>query len=51
MPINKQWHLKHRMPKSASIKQRVKWHTGHAKNCDCRDSKGYLQKLKAAAKL
>ena len=46
MAINKQWHLEHRMPKNAGIKEKIKWHTGHAKNCDCRDSKVQLQKLK-----
>jgi hypothetical protein len=46
MPINKFWHLKHRMPKNPALEQKIKWHTGHAKNCPCRDSGPRLQKLK-----
>jgi hypothetical protein len=34
------------MPKNASIKEKIKWHTSHAKNFDCRDPKVQLQKLK-----
>jgi hypothetical protein len=45
MAINKQWHLGHRMPKNATLTQKIKWHTAHSKNCNCRNSKGYLQKL------
>ena len=36
MKINKQWHLKNRMPKNATLEQRVKWHIEHLKNCKCR---------------
>ncbi|MDD5337666.1 MAG: hypothetical protein PHS02_04240 [Candidatus ainarchaeum sp.] len=35
MPINKEWHLKNRMPKNASFMQRVQWHVAHQKNCNC----------------
>ncbi|MDD5551747.1 MAG: hypothetical protein PHI88_01100 [Candidatus Pacebacteria bacterium] len=44
--VNKEWHRKHRMPKNASLKEKIKWHEGHAKNCNCRDSKAHLKKLK-----
>ena len=50
MAINKEWHLKHRMPKNPSLGQKITWHTGHAKNCQCRDSKIHLKKLRAAFK-
>jgi len=36
MNINKEWHLKHLMPKNATFEQRVKWHLAHSKNCNCR---------------
>jgi hypothetical protein len=43
MPINKPWHLKHRMPKDASFEERIKWHIAHAKNCSCRPVPGKLK--------
>jgi hypothetical protein len=33
---NARWHAAHRMPASASLDQRVKWHLAHAANCACR---------------
>jgi hypothetical protein len=48
--INKAWHEKHRMPKNASLEEKIEWHTGHAKHCNCRDSKTHLLKLKALSK-
>lgn len=36
MKTNKSWHTKNRMPKNATLEQRVKWHFAHAKNCACR---------------
>ena len=36
MKINKEWHLAHPMPKNATIEQRIEWHLGHLKNCNCR---------------
>ncbi len=36
MRINKNWHQKNKMPKNASLEQRIKWHKGHAKFCACR---------------
>lgn len=36
MSINKKWHEKHRMPKSPTFEERVKWHLSHQKNCNCR---------------
>ncbi len=36
MPINKEWHEAHRMPKTATIEERMKWHLKHAKECSCR---------------
>ncbi|HXT71128.1 MAG TPA: hypothetical protein VN700_15300 [Vicinamibacterales bacterium] len=34
--MNAAWHTRNPMPKNASIAQRVKWHTAHAKACACR---------------
>lgn len=48
--INKEWHLAHKMPKNATIKQKIEWHQGHAKNCACRDSSAHLEKLKKLIK-
>jgi hypothetical protein len=37
MAINKEWHAANRMPKNATLEQRVEWHKAHAENCDCRE--------------
>ena len=34
--INAAWHKAHRMPKNATIDQRVQWHLEHLKACGCR---------------
>ena len=44
--INKTWHNMHRMPKNANLREKIQWHEEHAKNCNCRDSRSYLLKLK-----
>ncbi|HET6989980.1 MAG TPA: hypothetical protein VFJ43_01600 [Bacteroidia bacterium] len=36
MKINATWHSKNKMPKNASVDQRIKWHLAHQKNCACR---------------
>lgn len=36
MAINKNWHLKNKMPKNPTPEQRINWHIQHAKNCNCR---------------
>jgi hypothetical protein len=33
---NRQWHEEHRMPRNASLEQRLQWHLAHAANCNCR---------------
>lgn len=43
MTINKEWHLKNKMPKNATFEERVKWHIEHNKNCSCRP--GFPKKL------
>jgi hypothetical protein len=34
--MNATWHTKHRMPRGASIEQRIAWHLAHARHCACR---------------
>ncbi len=47
MSINKEWHLKNKMPKNPNLEQRVKWHAEHIKKCDCRKPTGIvLEELK-----
>jgi hypothetical protein len=36
MGINKEWHVKNKMPKNAKFEERVQWHLAHQKNCNCR---------------
>jgi hypothetical protein len=43
MAINKEWHMKHKMPKNASFEEKVKWHREHNKHCNCRP--GFPKKL------
>ncbi|MEC5384504.1 hypothetical protein VVD49_02155 [Uliginosibacterium sp. H3] len=33
---NRQWHEAHRMPRNASLEQRLQWHLAHAAHCSCR---------------
>jgi len=32
---NIEWHSKHKLPKNATLDQRVKWHMEHARRCPC----------------
>ena len=34
--IDAAWHRSHRMPKNATLDQRIQWHVAHLKNCNCR---------------
>lgn len=34
--MNAAWHAKHRMPRNATLAQRVRWHVAHEKHCGCR---------------
>jgi hypothetical protein len=47
MAINAGWHRKNRVPKNPSLEQRIKWHIGHMKNCNCRlPSPKLMQEIK-----
>ena len=37
MKLNKEWHLKNRMPKNPTLDERIQWHIEHSKNCSCRE--------------
>jgi hypothetical protein len=34
--LNREWHLKHKMPANPTLEQRLAWHVEHAKHCACR---------------
>jgi hypothetical protein len=34
--LNKEWHLKNKMPENATLEQRIDWHLQHAMHCQCR---------------
>lgn len=42
MKLNAQWHTSHKMPKNASLDDRVTWHLEHAANCSCRPLHGKI---------
>lgn len=47
MSLNKDWHLKNRMPKNATEQQRIDWHIKHARQCGCREiPKSLAEKMK-----
>ncbi|MGA2910663.1 MAG: hypothetical protein ABSE04_02560 [Candidatus Microgenomates bacterium] len=35
MAINREWHLKNRMPKNPTEEERARWHEAHIENCNC----------------
>lgn len=35
--INREWHLKHPMPKKPTLDQRIEWHLEHNRRCGCRE--------------
>ncbi|HAO81677.1 MAG TPA: hypothetical protein DDW92_02150 [Candidatus Veblenbacteria bacterium] len=35
MPINKAWHLEHKMPKNPTEAECLRWHLSHVKHCTC----------------
>ncbi|WP_281541147.1 hypothetical protein [Maribacter aestuarii] len=44
MKLNSEWYLTNKMPKNATIDQRIAWHLEHLKNCQYRT--GIPKKLK-----
>jgi hypothetical protein len=37
MAINRAWHEQHRLPRNASLEERLAWHLKHAAACGCRE--------------
>lgn len=37
MKLNREWHEAHKMPRNATLEQRLDWHLMHAANCQCRE--------------
>jgi hypothetical protein len=51
--MNAAWHQRNRMPKRATLAQRVAWHLEHQKHCACRPLPATIVaalKAKAAAR-
>ncbi len=44
MKINKEWHLKNKMPENPTLEQRINWHIEHSKNCNCREMPESIRK-------
>jgi hypothetical protein len=40
--INAAWHRTHRMPRNATLDQRIAWHLAHAEHCGCRPIDGKI---------
>lgn len=38
------WHEKHKMPKNATLAQKIVWHFNHQMNCGCRPVPKSLEK-------
>lgn len=36
MKINREWHLKNRVPDRANLNQKIQWHVDHTRICGCR---------------
>lgn len=43
--MNSAWHKANRMPKNASVDEKVDWHRDHALNCGCRRMPEAIRKI------
>lgn len=43
--INKEWHLKNKMPKNPTLDQRIEWHLEHSQHCNCREMPESIKKM------
>lgn len=43
--INKEWHLKNKMPKTPTLNQKIQWHVNHTRECACREMPPNVKKL------
>ncbi len=46
--MNKEWHAKNKMPKKATLKERIDWHVQHQRFCACREMPKSLLKYVTA---
>lgn len=44
MKLNREWHLEHKMPRNATLEERLHWHLAHAANCECREMPPSIRK-------
>lgn len=44
MKLNRNWHLAHRLPRNATLQERLDWHVQHAANCACREMPPSIRK-------
>jgi hypothetical protein len=44
MKVNEAWHKDHRLPRSATRQEKVRWHAEHAAACGCRPVPESLRK-------
>jgi hypothetical protein len=44
LKLNRSWHLAHRMPRNATLEERLDWHVQHAANCACREMPPSIRK-------
>lgn len=50
MTINKEWHKKNKMPKGATVNQKVQWHADHQRECGCRPIPPKIKEIMAERK-
>ena len=44
MALNREWHLLHRLPRTATLQERLDWHLAHAAACGCREMPESIRK-------
>lgn len=44
MALNREWHLLHRLPRTAKLEERLDWHLAHAANCGCHEMPESIRK-------
>lgn len=35
--LNREWHATHKLPRNATLEERLNWHVLHAEHCRCRE--------------
>lgn len=44
LPFNRDWHAEHRLPRTATLEERLDWHLAHAAACGCREIPASIRK-------